>query len=235
MSERVLIIIPALNEESNIGGVLDRLRRQTPYRDILVINDGSSDRTSAVATECGAVVADLPFTLGIGAAVQTGYKYAFEQGYDYAVRVDGDGQHDVTQIADLLAPLTARKADLVIGSRVLSEAPYQSSFPRRVGIRVLSSLVSRVVRQPVTDTTSGFRGANRQAIAAFAEYYPDDYPEVESIIWAHRRGFRIVEVGARMTERTGGESSITAIRSVYYMIKVVFAVMIELMRKVDVP
>ena len=235
VSPKILIVIPAYNEEGNIGGVLDRILAETDYRDILVVNDGSGDGTSRAARERGVRVLDLPYNLGIGAAVQTGYKYARRRGYDYVVRLDADGQHEVTQLAEVLAPVIAGTADMVIGSRVLSEFPYRPSLPRRLGMRMLSSFVSRLVGKRVTDSTSGFRAVNKDVISVFAAAYPDDYPEVESIILLHRLGFGIEEVGVRMMKRGEGASSITALRSVYYMIKVVFAVMIELLRKAEKP
>ncbi|MEJ2746232.1 MAG: glycosyltransferase family 2 protein [bacterium] len=233
MSPTVLIIIPAYNEEEAIGNVLDRIMSKTPYRDILVVNDGSLDQTSREANKRGVGMIDLPFNLGIGAAVQAGYMYARDHKYDYVVRVDADGQHDVSQIAELLAPVLAGRADLTIGSRLRGPSGYASTLPRRLGIRILSALVSRIVGRTIEDTTSGFRANNSRVTAAFADHYPDDYPEVESIIWAHKMGFGIEEVGVRMDQRMGGESSITAVRSVYYMAKVILAVTIELLRKTD--
>lgn len=233
MAPTVLVIIPAYNEEEAIGNVLDQIVCKTSYREVLVINDGSSDHTSREAIERGVGVIDLPFNLGIGAAVQSGYMYARDHKYDYVVRVDADGQHDVSQITGLLAPILAGRADFVIGSRLRSSSGYCASLPRRFGIKILSALVSRIVGRTIEDTTSGFRANNARVTAAFADYYPDDYPEVESIICAHRMGFGIEEVGVRMDRRMGGESSITAVRSIYYMAKVILAVMIELLRKAD--
>jgi glycosyltransferase involved in cell wall biosynthesis len=215
MAPNVLIIIPAYNEEEAIGNVLDQVMSGTPYRDILVINDGSVDRTPREVTKRGVGSINLPFNLGIGAAVQAGYMYARDHKYDYVVRADADGQHDVSQIAELLDPLLAGRADLTIGSRLRGPSGYASSLPRRLGIKILSALVSRIVGRPIEDTTSGFRANNARVTAAFADYYPDDYPEVESIIWAHKMGFGIEEVGVRMDKRMGGESSITAMRSIY--------------------
>jgi len=233
MAPRVLIILPAYNEEETIGIVLDQIISKTSYRDILVINDGSIDHTSREACKRSVTVLELPFNLGVGAAVQAGYMYARDHKYACVVRVDADGQHDVSHIDELLAPILAERADITIGSRVLGTSGYSSSFPRRVGIRILTALVSRIVGQRIEDTTSGFRANNSRVTAAFADYYPDDYPEVESIIWANRMGFRIEEVRVRMERRMGGESSITAVRSIYYMTKVILAVMIELLRKTD--
>jgi glycosyltransferase involved in cell wall biosynthesis len=233
MAPNVLIIIPAYNEEEAIGNVLDQIMSKIPYRDILVINDGSLDQTPIEAIKRGVGMIDLPFNLGIGAAVQAGYMYARDHQYDYVVRVDADGQHDVSKITELLAPVLSGGADITIGSRLRGTSGYASTLPRRLGIRILSALVSHIVGRRIEDTTSGFRANNARVTAAFADYYPDDYPEVESIIWAHKMGFGIEEVGVRMDKRMGGESSITAVRSIYYMVKVILAVMIELLRKSD--
>jgi len=231
MVARTLIIIPAYNEKESIGGVIDRILAETPYRNIVVVNDGSTDATRRVATERGVIVLDLPCNLGIGAAVQTGYRFADRSGFDYVVRLDADGQHDVSQIADLLAPLVSGEADFVIGSRALGDGCHRTSFARAVGIRILASIVSRLVGRPITDTTSGFQAASHAVVELLARSYPDDYPEVESIVLLSRRGFRVREVGVRMAVRSAGRSSISAVGSIYYMIKVILAIMIEMLRK----
>jgi glycosyltransferase involved in cell wall biosynthesis len=226
-----LIVIPAYNEEASIGGVIDSILAETPYRDVLVVNDGSTDGTRRIAEERGVAVLNLPYNLGIGAAVQTGYRYAARRGYDRVVRMDADGQHEAGRIPELLAPLAAGEADMTVGSRVLFEAPYQGSLPRAVGIKILSAIVSRLVGQRITDTTSGFRATNRAVTELFARDYPEDYPEVESIVMLIRNGFRVKEVGVRMGRRSAGRSSITAVGSIYYMIKVTLAVLMEMLRK----
>lgn len=231
MSPHTLIIIPAYNEEKSIGHVLDQVLSRTSYREILVINDGSTDDTSGVVRSRNARVLDLPFNLGVGPAIQLGYMYARNYHYDYVVRIDADGQHNVSHIKELLAPILEGRADLTIGSRLPMETTFSPSLPRRVGIRMLAILVSRIVGKPISDTTSGFRANNARVTDAFAEYYPDDYPEVESIIWAHKMGFKIEEIGVRMERRMYGESSITALGSVYYMTKVILGVLVELLRK----
>ncbi|MEI6632621.1 MAG: glycosyltransferase family 2 protein [Chlamydiota bacterium] len=231
MKPRVLIIIPAYNEEESLGAVIDRILAETPYRDILVLNDGSTDSTARVAAARGAIVLNLPWNVGIGAAVQTGYRFAARRGYDYTVRVDGDGQHEVSQIPDLLVPLAAGEADLVIGSRVLGDGSFRSSLARAAGIRILAAIVSRLTGRTITDPTSGFLAANRAVAALFARSYPDDYPEVESIVMLSRKGFRVREVGVRMAVRSAGRSSITAAASIYYMVKVILAILIEMLRE----
>ncbi len=169
---RRIAIVPALNEEESVGRVIDELRAFDPGFDIVVVDDGSTDRTAGIAADRGAHVVRLPFNLGIGGAVQTGYRFAFEHGYDIAVQVDGDGQHDPAQLPTILAPVVTGQADLCVGSRFASGSGYQSSFTRRLGIKLFAWVVSAVVGQKVTDTTSGFRAVNRKGIALFAADYP---------------------------------------------------------------
>ena len=228
-------IVPALNEEQTVGRVIDEIRAFDPGFDIVVVDDGSTDRTAGVAADRGAHVLRLPFNLGIGGAVQTGYRFAFEHGYDLAVQVDGDGQHDPSQLAAILGPVLRGEADLCVGSRFTGEGPYRSSFARRIGIRIFARVVSAIVRQKLTDTTSGFRAVNRKAIALFAVDYPHDYPEVETTVMTVRHKLRLTEVPVTMRERGGGASSITALRSIYYMTKVLLALFVGLFRRYAVP
>jgi glycosyltransferase involved in cell wall biosynthesis len=229
-------IVPALNEEHTVQRVIDELRAFDAGLDVVVIDDGSTDRTAAVAAARGAVVLQLPFNLGIGGAVQTGFRYAYEQGYDVVVRVDGDGQHDPAQLGAVRAPVLAGEADIAVGSRFAGEkGGYRSSRSRRLGIHLLAVVVSRIVGRRVTDTTSGFQAVNRRGIALFARDYPHDYPEVEATVMVARHRLRMVEVPVSMRERGGGRSSITAVRSVYYMIKVLLAVFVGLFRRDVVP
>jgi glycosyltransferase involved in cell wall biosynthesis len=234
---RRLAIVPAYNEEASVGRVIDEIRAFDPGFDVAVIDDGSTDRTAGVAADREAHVIRLPFNLGIGGAMQTGYRYAFEQGYDVAVQVDGDGQHDPSELPKILRPVLAGDADLVVGSRFASReaSAYRSSAVRRVGIRIFASVVSAVVRQRLTDTTSGFRAVNRKGIALFAADYPHDYPEVEATVMCVKHKLRLIEVPVEMRERTGGRSSITALRSVYYMAKVLLAIFVGLFRRYAVP
>jgi glycosyltransferase involved in cell wall biosynthesis len=233
---RRVAIVPALNEEHTITRVIDELRAFDTGLDIVVIDDGSADRTADVAAAKGAYVLRLPFNLGIGGAVQTGFKFAFEHGYDIAVRVDGDGQHDAAQLARILEPLLRGEADIVVGSRFAAgEGGYRSSRSRRIGIRILAGVVSRIVGQRVTDTTSGFQALNREGIALFARDYPHDYPEVEATVMVFRHRLRLQEVPVAMRERGGGRSSITTLRSIYYMVKVLLAIFVGLFRRNVVP
>jgi glycosyltransferase involved in cell wall biosynthesis len=230
-----LAIVPAYNEEASIGGVIDEIRALEPVFDVVVVDDGSVDRTASVASEHGAQVLRLPFNLGIGGAMQTGYRFALEQGYDLAVQIDGDGQHDPRELPKILEPVLEGRADLVVGSRFGRDGEFRSSPVRRIGIRLFAGVVSAVVGQRVTDTTSGFRAVNKRGIALFAADYPHDYPEVEATVMCVKHKLRLAEVSVRMRERTGGRSSITAFRSVYYMAKVLLAIFVGMFRRYAVP
>ena len=230
-----IAVVPALNEEETVGRVIDEIRAFDSGFEIVVVDDGSVDRTAGVAADRGAYVLRLPFNLGIGGAVQTGYRFAFEHGYDLAVQIDGDGQHDPSQLPKILGPVLAGEADLCVGSRFTGDGAYRSSFARRVGIKIFAGVVSAVVRQKVTDTTSGFRAVNRRGIALFAADYPHDYPEVEATVMCVKHKLRLKEVPVEMRERGGGASSITAVRSVYYMTKVLLAIFVGMFRRYAVP
>ena len=234
---RRVAIVPALNEEHTVPRVIDELRAFDAGLDVVVIDDGSSDRTAEVAAAKGAMVLRLPYNLGIGGSVQTGFRFAYERGYDLAVRVDGDGQHDPSQLGLILAPVLAGDADIAVGSRFAAAGGdgYRSSRSRRIGIRILASVVSRIVGQRVTDPTSGFQALNRRGIALFARDYPHDYPEVEATVMVFRHRLRMQEVPVAMRERGGGRSSITALRSIYYMVKVLLAIFVGLFRRNVVP
>ena len=234
---RRVAIVPALNEEHTVPRVIDELRAFDPGLDVVVIDDGSSDRTAEVAAAKGAMVLRLPYNLGIGGSVQTGFRFAYERGYDLAVRVDGDGQHDPSQLGLILAPVLAGDADIAVGSRFAAAGGdgYRSSRSRRIGIRILASVVSRIVGQRVTDPTSGFQALNRRGIALFARDYPHDYPEVEATVMVARHRLRRIEIPVSMRERSAGRSSIGAIHSVYYMAKVLLALFVGLFRRNLVP
>jgi glycosyltransferase involved in cell wall biosynthesis len=229
---RLVAVVPAWNEEEAIGRVVDEIRAFDPAAEIVVVDDASSDGTAAVAGRHGATVLRLPFNVGIGGAVQTGIRYAREEGYDVAVRLDGDGQHDASEIGKLLAPIHAGDADLVIGSRFVDPGgTYRPPFARRMGIRVFARLVSVLGGQRVTDTTSGFVALNRTGIELFADQFPHDYPEVEATLVALRSGLRLVQVQVEMRERQTGTSSITFVRSLYYIVKVTLALLVASMRR----
>ena len=230
---KILVIVPAYNEEGCIKGVIEDLRDNFPAGDILVINDGSQDNTSDIAGNLGVSVVDLPYNLGIGGAMQAGFLYALHEGYDAALQFDGDGQHHADQIEKVLKPWRLQSVDLVIGSRFLSEGGYTSSVPRRIGSKILSFVVSIIIRQRITDTTSGFRVYSRKTLEFFCSVYPEDYPEVETLILAHKKGLKIVEVPSEIGARTGGKSSITVSQAVYYMVKVLLAIFVDLIKKID--
>ncbi|GIO86455.1 glycosyl transferase family 2 [Paenibacillus faecis] len=225
---KTLIIIPAYNEEGSIAGVIQDIHRHAPEADVIVVNDGSTDRTAELAAAAGAKVLTLPYNVGIGGGMQTGYLYAQRMGYDIAVQMDADGQHPAEELPKLIAK--AREADLVIGSRYVETTSYRSSRMRRAGMVFFSGLVSLVTGQRFTDTTSGFRAAGRKVIELYAAYYPIDYPEVESIVYLKRKGCRITEVATEMHHRKAGKSSITPWKSVYYMVKVTLAVLMNAIR-----
>jgi glycosyltransferase involved in cell wall biosynthesis len=226
-----IAILPALNEAAAIGRVIADIRAYDPGFEIVVVDDGSTDATAAVARSLGVTVLTLPFNLGIGGAVQTGYRYALENGFKVAVQVDADGQHDASQLGALLEPLIAHRADMVIGSRFIRNRTYSAGVARGLGIRLFAAVMSVLLRRRVTDTTSGFRAINRRAIRLFAAEYPHDYPEVEAMLMAARERLRVEEVPVTMQPRRTGRSSITGPRSLYYMVKVLLAVLVGLARK----
>jgi glycosyltransferase involved in cell wall biosynthesis len=224
---KILVIIPAFNEEGSVGKVVEEVKNHFPQIDALVVNDGSTDLTSEIAKSKGAIVLDLPFNLGIGGAMQAGYKYAYEKGYEIAIQVDGDGQHEPSEIPKLLRALDEGNVDAAMGSRFVGESDYKGSVMRRMGILVLSRAISTVVGQKITDPTSGFRAVNRRAIQLFALDYPQDYPEPEAVVLLRQYGLKIYEVPVGMSERYAGESSITKIRAIYYMVKVLLAIFVD--------
>jgi glycosyltransferase involved in cell wall biosynthesis len=230
--DKRLAIVPAYNEAGSIAGTIRDLQRHAPTFDVLVVDDGSTDDTTRIAREAGARVLRHPFNLGIGGAVQSGYLFALHNDYGVAVQVDGYGQHDARHIDDLLAHLcTSPGLNLVTGSRFLAESDgYRSSASRRVGIRLFARILSAVTRRRITDPTSGFRMADRRAIELFARDYPHDYPEVEAVILMHAHRLEGAEIQVEMRPRQAGTSSINASRSVLYMVKVLLAVFVGLLR-----
>jgi glycosyltransferase involved in cell wall biosynthesis len=233
---RKLAIVPAYNEEAMVGRVVREIERHAPDFDIVVVDDGSLDATAAVADRQGATVLRQPFNLGIGGAMQAGYKYALHRDYDVAVQVDGDGQHKPEYLPTMLEALhTSGDADMVYGSRFLGDPGYEVPWGRRAGNRIFGIVLSRIVRQSVTDPTSGFRMVNRNGIELFARDYPHDYPEVEAILMLHAHRLRVHEVQVRMNARGFGESSIDYPRSAYYMVKVMLAIGIGLLRRRPTP
>ncbi len=226
---RVLAIVPAFNEERSLPVVVGGLRRVAPGVDVCVVDDGSTDGTARVARSLGATVLSLPVNLGIGGAVQAGYRWARDHGYDVAVQVDGDGQHDPAFLPGLVEAVVDAGVDLVVGSRFSGPrvaGAFRSTWSRRAGIRYLSLVLRLRCGARVSDPTSGFRAAGRRAIELFAAAYPPDYPEPESIAVAARAGLRVAEIPVRMNERLHGQSSIGLGRSLYYLVKVSFALVL---------
>jgi glycosyltransferase involved in cell wall biosynthesis len=229
---KILIIVPAYNEAENIRGVIHKLHSENEYWDILVINDASADNTSAIARETGhAEVLDLPFNLGIGGCVQTGFRYARNKKYDFALQFDGDGQHSAEEIHKLLAIVMNKEADVAIGSRFSQKhSGYKSSSYRRIGIRIFEWFSFLLIHQRITDHTSGFRAYNLKAVQFLADHYPSDYPEPEVVILLGKNGFKIKETFTQMHERQGGVSSIPFTKGPYYMIKVMLAMFMAAIR-----
>ncbi len=223
---KAIVIVPAYNEQDNIRNTLKDLRENGAGADILVMNDCSTDRTEKILQEEGVNYLSFPVNLGIGGGVQAGYQYARDNGYGIAIQFDGDGQHEAKYLKDLMAPLISGEADIAIGSRFVEHEGFQSSGARRLGIGILSRLIRVLCGVKVLDVTSGMRAVNRRFIEEYAEHYAQDYPEPEALLYAGLRKARIREVPVQMKERAGGKSSISAVKSVYYMIKVSLALII---------
>lgn len=228
-----LIIIPAYNESANIENTVKDIVNNAPDFDYVIINDCSTDNTLEICERNGFNVVNLPLNLGIGGAVQTGYRYAYNNSYDIAVQVDGDGQHDPAFLEKMAETMLAENADMLIGSRFIEKEGFQTSRARRMGITYFSWLIKLFTRKKITDPTSGLRMINSDIIKVFAESYPRDYPEPESVVHVIRLGKNVREIPVIMRERQGGKSSIRFFSSIYYMIKVTVAILTELMRKID--
>lgn len=226
---KTLLIIPAYNESENIAGLINEISANYSQYDYVVINDCSTDQTPNILSAAKASYINLPVNLGIGGGVQTGYRYALEHGYEIAVQIDGDGQHDPKYIKDVIAPIENGQADVVIGSRFIEKEGFQSSVSRRLGINLLSALIRVLCGVHVRDVTSGMRAVNQTLIAEYASNYAQDYPEPEALLTAGIMRARVMEVPVQMRERQGGTSSINAFRSIYYMIKVSIALVLARM------
>lgn len=226
---KIILIIPAHNEEASIKKTITSIKNY----DYIVVNDGSTDQTEQILIDNDYNFVSLSFNLGIGGAVQTGYKYAFENGYDIAVQFDADGQHDAESIKTLIQPILDNQADFTIGSRFIQKnsTNFKSSFLRRVGIRLISNVIFLFSKTRIYDTTSGFRAANKHIIAYFAENYPKEYPEPISDYELVKLGFKVTEVPARMHERTAGKSSIHSWKSAYYVVNVLLSIFVIKLRR----
>jgi len=230
---RICVVIPAFNEAGSVATVIQRAYSAIPEALVVVVNDGSKDDTAVRALRAGATVITLPVNLGIGGAVQAGYLYALRHGFDIAIQVDGDDQHDPAEIERLLDPIRTGRAEMTVGSRWLGRGDYVAPAGRRFAMRLLATLVRWRTGGTFTDTTSGFRAVGAQGIALFARSYPTDFPEVESLVLASRNGLRLEEVPVRMTPRRHGESSIAGIRSAYYMARVTVALLVGGLNRKD--
>jgi len=229
---KVLVIIPAYNEEGNILNTctsIEKVKSKLDFTlDYIVINDGSTDNTASICKENKLPMINLVHNLGIGGGVQTGYKYAFKNNYDIAIQFDGDGQHDAEYIKNLVEPIASGEADMTIGSRYISElSEFKSTAMRQIGIKVLSLILKVMSGKKIYDMTSGFRAVNKDIIKLFAMDYPNDYPEPETNVVVVKKGYKVKEIPVKMHEREHGKSSITPLKSIYYMIKVSYAMVVR--------
>jgi glycosyltransferase involved in cell wall biosynthesis len=228
---RVLIVMPGWNEEAAIGAVVREVKGALPFVDVLVVNDGSSDRTAEVAAAAGAIVLTLPYNLGVGGAMRLGYRYAYEQGYDVAVQVDADGQHDPVCVPKLLDAL--EDSALVIGARFAGEGDYTVRGPRRWAMTMLSWVISRIAGTRLTDTTSGFKACNRELIELFAEWFPAEYfgDTIEVLVRVIRLGYRVSQVPVSMRQRQAGTPSQSPIKAIIYLVRAFFILFLALIRR----
>lgn len=228
---RVLVIVPAYNEALTLPTLIQKLTAQYPFYDIAVIDDGSKDDTANAVRGTGARLISLACNLGIGGAMQTGFRIARDEGYDVTVQVDGDGQHPPDQVHTIVNALLQSGSDITIGSRFLAETGFRSTALRRIGIRFFSGWLSLICGMRITDATSSFRAHSSLAIRLFADEYAEDYPEVEAVLVAYRAGLRVSEVPVLMSARLAGTSSIGALRSVGYVIKVSLSILMQSIRR----
>jgi len=230
--EKALVIIPAYNEARNIARVIGEIRKHNGSIDILTVNDGSSDATPEIAAACGSAVVSLPFNLGYGVALQTGYKYALREGYDYVVQMDADGQHDPQYIGKFLEEIAKKEADVLIGSRFLSEKCYKISWARAMGMGLFSGISSFIIKQRVTDSTSGYQCIDKDVLGFFVnDIYPCDYPDADVIIMLHLAGFRIQEIPVVMLANNENKTMHSGIRPLYYVFKMFLSIFVTLLRK----
>ena len=230
--ENILVIIPALNEEEQIATVVQQVKEQVPEALILVVNDGSSDRTEEKALACGVKVLSHPFNMGYGVALQTGYKYAWKCDFDYVLQMDGDGQHDPQYLRVLLAEVKEGKVDVVIGSRFLREGGYHVPLMRRMGMLLFGFIASRVSGQKITDPTSGYQALGRRVIEFYTrDAFPGDYPDADVLVMLHRAGLRMQEVPVAMRPNSNGRSMHSGLKPLYYIYKMLLSITLSLMRK----
>jgi len=226
----LLIIVPAYNEQAAVGRVVEEIRVVMPETPVVVVDDCSVDATAAAARQAGAEVLSLPHHLGLGGAVQAGYKLAFELGYHYVIRVDGDGQHDPRDIPRIFEALCTSGRQMVIGSRFIDRSLNQTGFARRLGIRFFRLVLRPILGRPVRDPTSGFVGVNRDALQVFSKSFPLEYPEIEALVVLQRRAFQFLEVPCVMRPRLAGRSTITVVKSFYYILHVLLGVFVNILK-----
>ncbi|MFB3779208.1 MAG: glycosyltransferase family 2 protein [Bryobacteraceae bacterium] len=226
----LLIIVPAFNEQASIASILRETQEALPGVRVVVIDDCSTDATAALARQAGIEVLSLPHHLGLGGAVQAGYKLAYELGYQFVIRIDGDGQHDPHDVPLLFRTLKESRCQMVIGSRFLEEDSRHTSFMRKLGVRFFRAVLRPILGKAVRDPTSGFVGVNREALQVFSRSFPLEYPEIEALVVLQRRAFRFVEVPVQMRRRLGGRSSITTVKSVYYILHVLLGVLVNILK-----
>jgi glycosyltransferase involved in cell wall biosynthesis len=229
--DKILIVIPAFNEEEKIQGVVQEIRREVPEAVVLVVNDGSRDQTESRARAAGAKVLTHPFNMGYGVTLQTGYKYALKHGFDHVLQMDGDGQHDPSYLSLLLREVREGEADVVIGSRFLGEGEYRAAWLRQMGICLFRFITSRLCGQKITDPTSGYQALNRRAVKFCTEdSFPGDYPDADVLVMMHRAGLRIREVPVRMHPNARGQSMHSGLKPVYYTYKMCLSIALNLIR-----
>lgn len=231
--EKILVVIPAFNEEERIGAVIGAAKKYLPQAEILVINDGSTDRTKEVSLKAGAKVIAHAFNLGYGVAIQTGYKYAVRNNYQYVLQLDGDGQHDPVYLPWVLAKLKETDVDVVIGSRFISKEKYAGSFLRLFGISLFRAIVSLLTGQKITDPTSGYQGLKRRVVEFYChDFFPVDYPDADVIFILHKVGFKIQEIPVIMHERKGGHSIHSGLSPLYYIFKMLLSLFVNISRRI---
>jgi len=229
----LLVIIPSFNEEKNLPGVVAGIRRVLSEADILVVNDGSADATASICRDLGVAVVSHPWNMGYGVAIQTGYKYAYANSYEFLVQIDADGQHDPADIPRLLEPLAAGSCDFVLGSRFLAEGSYQPPLTRRIGMKLFSALIKVATGECITDSTSGFQAFNAEVIHFLTgDHFPCDYPDADLLLVLHRAGFRMIELPVVMHSDEGGRSMHSGLRPLYYIFKMFLSMGVNLIRSV---
>lgn len=230
-TNEALVIIPAFNEEKNISLVIEAIKRLPFHLEILVVDDGSSDYTAQNAKKSGAIIISLPFNLGYGAALQTGFKYAVYKNYEYIIHMDADGQHEVRSIIDLKSEIEEGRSDIVIGSRFLEDPNYSVVFSRRIGIMIFRFIIKLITKQNITDPTSGFQALNRKAFELYSHIYPSDFPDADIIIASYLSGLKIVEIPVKIFPKHFGKSIHSGFKPIYYIYKMFLSILVTILRR----